>query len=141
MGFPPETTVTVRLGLFQRIPEVWLDEFFSFISIEREGRSVGAVPPCYLKYFLGGTPPTGLELDNVASLRTLCQTAPNNPALDFFATLFDDAAGIAIFSAYTINPTQGKGIHTCSRPITPWRTYPGKYNVRVILRYYQINNK
>ena len=98
------------------------------MSIERERKSVAALPPCYLKYFLGGAPPTGLELDNPRSLRALCQKDTKNPARDFFATLFDDAAGIAIFSAYTVDSTQGKGINTCSRPSTTWKTYPGEYN-------------
>ena len=97
-------------------------------------------PDCYLNFFAGDKEPTGLEFDNPTSLRYLCQAGP---AGDYFSTLFDDTAGIAIFSAYKINAVQGANIGTFKRAAVKgsWQKYPGEYNARIILRHCQINNK
>jgi len=81
----------------------------------------GPPPECYLKYFLDKTPPQGLLVP--PSGRFICQTVPDyGPKVDFFATLFDDDAGIAIFSAYVVTDGQAQKIGSNKRPLVSWRT-------------------
>jgi len=84
-------------------------------------------PECYLKYFLDKTPPQELLVPETR--RFICQTVPDiDPQVDFFATLFDDGAGIAIFSAYVVTYEQAHKIDSNKRPKDGWRTNPGEKN-------------
>lgn len=59
--------------------------------------------------------------------RFICQTVPDyGPKVDFFATLFDDDAGIAIFSAYVVTDGQAQKIGSNKRPLVSWRTNSGE---------------
>ncbi|KAK2547403.1 Endonuclease domain-containing 1 protein [Acropora cervicornis] len=70
---------------------------------------------CYLKYFAGQVAPT------VAFAKKDRQKVPK----DCFATYFDNNAGIAAYSAYTITASNAKLIGTYSRPGISWKTTPG----------------
>ncbi|KAJ7370294.1 hypothetical protein OS493_033374 [Desmophyllum pertusum] len=90
-------------------------EIISARQNHKERRSVassdqGPPPACYLKYFLHQSPPQGILVDHPTSERFICQSVPDSPDSDFFATLFDDEAGIAILSAYTVNYAQAQGM-------------------------------
>lgn len=78
---------------------------------------------CYLKYFAGGSVPTGLDLSNSLTMSCICQT--DDTGNDYFATYFYDDAGIAAYSAYTIQASDVQGIGTYKRPGVSWRTTPG----------------
>ena len=88
----------------------------------------GPPPECYLKYFLHQSPPQGLLVDHPRSERFICQSIPDSPDTDFFATLFDDDAGIAILSAYTVTYKQAQGMGRFSRQTVSnsWRTNKGE---------------
>ena len=108
---------------------------FFISSIDNERRSVstpdqGPPPECYLKYFLHQSPPQGLLIDHPSSVRYICQSVPSSPDADFFATLFDDEAGIAILSAYTVNYAQAQDIGLYPRKTVPntWRANDGELN-------------
>ncbi|KAL9959910.1 hypothetical protein ACROYT_G033286 [Oculina patagonica] len=95
----------------------------------KERRSVaspnqGPPPECYLKYFLHQSPPQELLVDNPSSKRFICQSVPDSPNADFFATLFDDEQGIAILSAYTVSYAQAQGMGKYPRQTVSnsWRT-------------------
>jgi len=88
----------------------------------------GPPPECYLKYFLDKIPPQGLLVP--VSPHLICQTVPDyeDPKKDFFATLFDKDAGIAIFTAYLVTKEQAKGIGDHKREELKnlnWRITPG----------------
>lgn len=109
---------------------------FSSLLLDKERRSVsspdqGPPPECYLKYFLHQSPPQGLLVDHPTSERFICQSIPDSPDADFFATLFDDEAGIAILSAYTVTYKQARGIGQCLRQTVSnsWRTNKGEFNL------------
>jgi len=56
--------------------------------------------PCYTQFFVGvvGAPPIGLRAGQV-NLRYICQTYHHQT---YYATMFDEQRGIAVFSAYTL---------------------------------------
>lgn len=74
--------------------------------------------PCYLKYFAGGSVPTGLDLSNSVAMSCICQT--DKSGNDYFATYFYDDAGIAAYSAYTIQASDAKDIGKYKRPQVKW---------------------
>ncbi|XP_078355600.1 uncharacterized protein LOC144640295 [Oculina patagonica] len=62
---------------------------------------------CYTQYFVGGQPPVGLRTGNrnLRNVRYICQPpAVNNqrPLEHYYATMFDEGYGIAVFSAYVL---------------------------------------
>ena len=65
---------------------------------------------CFKNYFLGNKMPQGLWNTANPSLRFICQTLGTTPGIDYYATVFDDNAGIAILSAYTVTATQANNI-------------------------------
>jgi len=78
---------------------------------------------CYLNYFLGKSPPEGLDLSMFPEKRCICQKdAKGN---DYFATYFDEKAGIAAYSAYIIQASDAKWIGSHKRTDVSWRTTPG----------------
>lgn len=91
----------------------------------------GPPPECYVKYFLHQSPPQGLLVDHPTSERFICQSIPDSPDTDFFATLFDDKAGIAILSAYTVTyeQAQGMGLYPRENVSNSWRTTKGENNL------------
>lgn len=106
-----------------------------FSRLDKERRSVtspdqGPPPECYLKYFLHQSPPQGLLIEHPSAERFICQSVPDSRDSDFFATLFDDEAGIAIFSAYTVNYAQAQNMGHFPRESVSnsWRTYKGELN-------------
>lgn len=106
-----------------------------FSCLDEEHNSVfsssqGPPPECYLKYFLHQSPPQGLLIDHPGAEVYICQSLPDNPDSYFFATLFDDKAGIAILSAYTVNYEQARHMGKFPRGNVSniWRTNPGELN-------------
>lgn len=86
-------------------------------------------PPqqCFLNYFLGNQMPQELWNADNPSLRFICQTLETTPRTDYYATLFDDTAGIAILSAYTVTATQANNINSVKRPSGNWKKTSGKW--------------
>ncbi|XP_015755802.1 PREDICTED: nuclease-like isoform X2 [Acropora digitifera] len=78
---------------------------------------------CYLKYFLSKSVPTGLDLSNSQDMSCICQK--DNKGNDYFATYFYDDAGIAAYSAYTIQASDAGNIGMYGRPPDSWKTTPG----------------
>lgn len=79
---------------------------------------------CYLKYFGGERNlPKGLDLSNSAGMSCICQQ--DDKGKDCFATYFYDDAGIAAYSAYTIQASDATNIGTYKRPQVSWKTTPG----------------
>lgn len=81
--------------------------------------------PCYTQYFVAGRPPIRLRAVNDAGIRYICQPpTPQPPAQQaqqtYYATMFDEDLGIAVFSAYTLTRARfsGKDKH-------PWCRTPG----------------
>jgi len=70
-------------------------------------------------------------VDHPSSERFICQTIPESPDADFFATLFDDEAGIAILSAYSVTFEQAQSIGDFPRQevSNSWRTDAGENNL------------
>lgn len=68
---------------------------------------------CYQQFFAYGQPPIGLRTANLVNMRYICQEAPANPGTYFYATMFDEGRGIAVYSAYVLNANninfQGQG--------------------------------
>lgn len=83
---------------------------------------------CYLKYFAGQVAPTGLDISNPPAMSCICQKDRQKVPKDCFATYFDNNAGIAAYSAYTIAASNAKLIGTNSRPGISWKTTPGVAN-------------
>ena len=69
---------------------------------------------CYLKYFGNGFVPTGLDLSNSAEMSCICQQ--DDKGKDSFANYFYDDAGIAAYSAYTIQAFDATKTGTHKRP-------------------------
>ena len=103
----------------------------------------GPPPNCYLKYFLHQSPPQGLLPDHPSSARFICQSVPSSPDADFFATLFDDEVGIAIFSAYTVSYAQAQDLTLYHRSSVSnyWRSYKGRSNIYSLNNLGEINRK
>ena len=87
-----------------------------------------APQPCFLNYFLGKQMPQNLWNAANPSLRFICQTLVTTPAIDYYATVFDDTAGIAILSAYTVTATEANNINSVQRPSSNWQKTSGKWN-------------
>lgn len=69
---------------------------------------------CYTKYFAEKAVPEGLDLSNSQTMSCICQT--DEKGKDSFATYFYDDAGIAAYSAYTIEAFDAKFIGKNPRP-------------------------
>lgn len=85
-----------------------------------------APKPCFLNYFLGNQMPQRLWNAANPSLRFICQTLGTTPGIDYYATAFDDNAGIAILSAYTVTATEANNIKSVQRP-SNWQQTSGKW--------------
>lgn len=74
-------------------------------------------------------------VDHPSSERFICQPVPDSPNADFFATLFDDEAGIAILSAYTVTSTQAKKMGNFPRQTVSnsWRTNKGGMMIIIVV--------
>ena len=81
----------------------------------------------FKNYFLGNKIPQGLWNATISSLRFICQTLGTTPGIDYYATVFDDNAGIAILSAYTVTATQANNTNSVKRPSGNWRQTSGKW--------------
>lgn len=58
---------------------------------------------CYTQFFANGLPPIGLRTVNLANMRYICQQVPAHAGTYFYATMFDEGRGIAVYSAYVLN--------------------------------------
>lgn len=79
---------------------------------------------CYTQFFVGGQPPTGLRQQNENNIRYICQPpSPNQQAQKtYYATMFDECLGIAVFAAYTL--TQFNAVFPGNQHAY-WRQTPG----------------
>lgn len=81
--------------------------------------------PCYTQFFVGGQPPEGLRTNQNGNVRYICQPATLNQQLQntYYATMFDEHLGIAVFSAYTLTQQTLNFVH---RDAYDWCPTPGK---------------
>lgn len=73
------------------------------------------------KSFLDQQMPTGLFDVKSKTLRYICQTIPETPGVYYYSTLFDEDTGIAVLSAYIVDPIQAKGIGLIKDRAHSWR--------------------
>ena len=61
--------------------------------------------PCYKQFFVGGQPPVGLRWNEDTEIRDICQPPKLNqdPLQTYYATMFDERYGLAVFSAYKLS--------------------------------------
>lgn len=61
--------------------------------------------PCYKQFFVGGQPPVGLRRNEDTEIRDICQPPKLNqdPLQTYYATMFDERYGLAVFSAYKLS--------------------------------------
>ncbi|KAL9959743.1 hypothetical protein ACROYT_G033098 [Oculina patagonica] len=78
---------------------------------------------CYKQFFVNELPPVGLRNANLQNMRYICQ--PGNQQT-YYATMFDEGRGIAVYSAYTL--TQEKVKFVKGRPKDKWIQTPGIKN-------------
>jgi len=77
--------------------------------------------PCYTQFFAGGQQPTGLRTgQNLQNIRYICQMVNQQT---YYGTMFDQALGIAVFSAYTLTQANAN-FPNRPRP-TRWTQTPG----------------
>lgn len=86
--------------------------------------------PCYTKFFVRHQPPIGLRTgsDNLQNIRYICQppSVCGQPvAKTFYATMFDERWGIAVFSAYVLTQTMVDFDHYPERANQDWYPTPG----------------
>lgn len=89
---------------------------------------------CFRQYFLGQHIPRYLEINfnNTPSsyLKYICQTRDNIFTVYYYATLFDEAYGVPVYSGYRISRSQGIRIDTISYRQRPssraWQKTPGE---------------
>lgn len=82
--------------------------------------------PSFSNFFLNQRMPTGLFDENSKTLRYICQTIPEKPSVYYYSTLFDENTGIAVLSAYIVNPIQAKDIGLIKDRAHSWRVNEGK---------------
>ena len=83
--------------------------------------------PCYLQFFVGGVPPTGLRTgQNLQNISYICQTVNQQT---YYSTMFDENRGIAVFSGYTV--TQANRDFRPDRPRPRWRKTQGSYSLAI----------
>lgn len=59
--------------------------------------------PCYTQFFANGIPPVGLRTGhNLGNIKYICQQFSG---VVYYATMFDERQGIAVFSAYVLTTT------------------------------------
>ena len=88
--------------------------------------SPDAPSPSFKNFFLGEQMPTDLFDGTSKTLRYICQTIPEKPGVYFYSTLFDENTGIAVLSAYIVNPIQAKGIGLIKDRAHSWRVNKGE---------------
>jgi len=80
--------------------------------------------PCYTQFFVGGQQPAGLRNGlNLQNIRYICQQVNQQT---YYATMFDQALGIAVFSAYMLTQANANFPH---RQGHGWRSTPGSYSL------------
>ncbi|XP_078355597.1 uncharacterized protein LOC144667188 [Oculina patagonica] len=80
--------------------------------------------PCYAQFFVGGRQPEGLRTGN-DNLKYICQPPNQQVQQTFYATMFDERYGIAVFSAYKL--TQANAYFPGGRKygVVQWTQTPG----------------
>jgi len=83
--------------------------------------------PCYTQFFAGGQQPTGLRTgQNLQNIRYICQMVNQQT---YYGTMFDQALGIAVFSAYTLTQANAN-FPNRPRP-TRWTQTPGSHSLAI----------
>lgn len=77
--------------------------------------------PCYTQFFANGQPPFGLRTANLQNIRYICQQVNANPQT-FYATMFDEGRGIAVYSAYVLTAAN---VNFQVRQASAWIRTPG----------------
>lgn len=83
--------------------------------------------PCYTQFFVQGQPPEGLRGPRNGFTRYICQPPTPDQEHMYYATMFDEHFGIAVFSAYTLwrDPGEGKGDLFQGGNRRAWTATPG----------------
>lgn len=90
--------------------------------------------PCYKQFFVRGLPPSHLRDISNGDIRYICQPPTPQPPEQqaqqtYYATMFDEFRGIAVFSAYTL--TQPSQARVSARRPHPWCRTPGNLLIEV----------
>ena len=85
---------------------------------------------CYLSFFAGNQEPVGLpSYLNTTGIKYICETLLKRPPKKFYyAIKFDGVAGIAVFSAYTVNARDAAKIGKANRTDC-WRKERGLWRI------------
>ncbi|CAH3112214.1 unnamed protein product, partial [Pocillopora meandrina] len=79
--------------------------------------------PCYIQFFVNGNPSVGLRTGiNLGNIKYICQQVNG---LVYYATMFDERQGIAVFSAYLILVVS-RSLSLTPAPITTFSDFPAK---------------
>ncbi|XP_028396967.1 uncharacterized protein LOC114520834 [Dendronephthya gigantea] len=90
--------------------------------------------PCYKRFFVDNQPPIGLRptpLPATSQIKYICQQIPTATAsptpVTYYATMFDENHGIAVYSAYYVNKRNMDDLlaNKFGRKDEAWRTQPG----------------
>ncbi|XP_068684576.1 uncharacterized protein [Montipora foliosa] len=78
---------------------------------------------CFRNFFLMKNPPRNLEIATTSNISYICQR--RDTTSHQYASLFDTAAGIPVYSGYVISRPQGLRIGTHKRLSVSWEKTPG----------------
>jgi hypothetical protein len=103
----------------------------SELRLKRQRREVVATENdvCYKAFFVNDRPPTGISL-RVGTPKYICQQLDSaKTKITYFSTMFDEGAGIAVYSAYAVRSADAAKIDPEIRKKIKenWRSESGKY--------------
>ncbi len=101
----------------------------SALRLKRHRRTVYANEDniCYTQFFVQNRPPTGFTLAG-GTYKYICQQLNGVTTTTYFATMFDQSAGIPVYSAYVVRSAQALSFIPGIRDQLDqaWRTESGK---------------
>jgi len=87
---------------------------------------VGPQDLCYRQFFAGENPPTGFRPPQYQHTRYICQGIEEYSDETFYATMFDEDIGIAVYAAYYLEKDAVDKIGIFPR-VQKWTTDPGYF--------------
>jgi hypothetical protein len=101
----------------------------SELRLERQRREVVATENdvCYKAFFVNDLPPTGISL-GCGAPKYICQQLDDDTTT-YFSSMFDEGAGIPVYSAYVVRSADAAKINPEIRKSLKekWRSESGKY--------------
>lgn len=87
---------------------------------------MGLEDVCYTQFFAGGIPPTGFRPPKYENTRYICQRIEAYSEETFYATMFDEDIGIAVYAAYRLGKDVADKFGIFPR-VQKWTTEPGYF--------------